>query len=111
MQGKKCTILTGAALVLVLALGGFAYGDSAPGKLNINTATIEELQLLPGIGPATAQNIIDYRQANGPFTTMEDFTKVRGVGERRLEQLRPYLKLDGNSDFDPVQDVPDTESL
>ncbi|MFY9398127.1 MAG: helix-hairpin-helix domain-containing protein [Desulfomonilia bacterium] len=111
MQGKTCTILAGAVLVLVLAMGGLAYGESSPGKININTATIEELQLLPGIGLATAQNIIEYRKANGPFTTMEEFTKVRGIGERKFERLRPYLKLDGDSDFDPVQDVPDTESL
>ncbi|HPW69387.1 MAG: helix-hairpin-helix domain-containing protein [Desulfomonilia bacterium] len=111
MQVRTCTILAGAVLAFLLALGGLAYGESAKGQLNINTATIEELQLLPGIGPATAQNILNYREINGPFTSVEDIIKVKGVGDRKLEQLRRYLKTDGKTDFEPREAPSPEESL
>jgi competence protein ComEA len=61
--------------------------------ININTAAAAELELLPGIGPALAGRIIDYRTANGPFRTVEDLTKVRGIGPKTLEKLRPRIRL------------------
>ncbi len=111
MQVRTCTILTGAILVFLLTLGSLAYGESATGKLNINTATIEELQLLPGVGQATAQNILDYRETNGPFTSVEDVIKVKGIGDRKLEQLRLYLKTEGKTDFEPMENPSPEESL
>ncbi len=63
------------------------------GPIDPNTATAAELERLPGIGPVLAQNIIDYREAYGPFTRAEDLLKVPGIGEARLEQIRPYLAL------------------
>ncbi len=65
----------------------------APNSININTATKEELTLLPGIGDVYAERIILYREDYGPFTTAEELLNISGIGERRLEQIKPYITL------------------
>lgn len=62
-------------------------------KINVNTASIKELQGLPGIGRVTAQRIIDYRTANGPFTATEDLLKVKGIGKSTLEKISDRIVL------------------
>ena len=62
--------------------------------VNINTATLEQLDTLPGIGPSTAQKIIDYRQANGSFTSIEEIERVSGIGPAKLDQLRGLISVD-----------------
>ena len=59
--------------------------------LDINIATLEELIALPGIGPTTAQKIIDYRTENGPFSTIDDLDKVSGIGPSTLDQIRALI--------------------
>lgn len=60
-------------------------------KININTATAEELDKLPGVGPAIAQRIIEYRTANGPFQKIEDIMKVRGIGPAQFDAIKNLI--------------------
>lgn len=69
--------------------GGAGSGgsDAGGGMVDINTAGVSELDTLPGVGPATAQKIVDDRTANGPFRTAEDLMRVPGIGPKKFEQL------------------------
>ena len=64
-------------------------------KVNINTADIYELMRLEGIGEVYAQRIIDYRTANGPFTSIEDIKNVTGIGEKRFEAIKDSITVGG----------------
>ena len=64
--------------------------DEIP-RINVNTATALELTLLPGIGEAKAHAIVEYRKENGPLTQPENLLMIRGIGEKILEEIRPYL--------------------
>jgi len=63
-------------------------------KININTASAAELELLPGIGPALAGRIIEYRSGSGPFRTVDQLDDVKGIGPRTLEKLRPLVRVE-----------------
>jgi competence protein ComEA len=68
--------------------------SSAPSELiDINTATLEELNTLPGIGPTLAQNIIDYRDTYGPFAFIEDIMNVDGIGPPTFEQIKDLISV------------------
>ncbi|MBX3023881.1 helix-hairpin-helix domain-containing protein [bacterium] len=80
-----------AALALCAASPLFA--GTTP--LNINTASAAELATLKGIGPAKAQAIVEHRDKNGQFKSVDDLRLVRGVGDKMLEQLRPQVTVSG----------------
>jgi competence protein ComEA len=63
-----------------------------PKDVNINTADKETLILLPGIGPVAAEAILAYRKNNGNFKSVDELTKVKGIGDKTLEKLKPYLQ-------------------
>ncbi|NLW06585.1 MAG: ComEA family DNA-binding protein [Clostridia bacterium] len=67
--------------------------NQAGAKLNINTATLTELETLPGIGPVLAQRILDYRQQKGPFRTIEDLQNVPGIGAKRFSELQEKITV------------------
>lgn len=81
------------------ASNGSAADSSGPGStgpaplVNINTASADELDELPGVGPTTAQAIIDHRRSNGPFTSVDELIDVRGIGDAKLAQLRDLVTI------------------
>lgn len=91
--------LTVLVLVLAVASAALAGGtaNQAKGVVNVNTATADQLQLLPRVGPALAQRIIDFRKANGPFKSADELVAVRGIGERSLANLTPYIAVSGKT--------------
>ena len=74
---------------------GVAAGGAAPGApaspVQLSTATLEQLDTLPGVGPATAQKILDYREKHGAFSSVDELDAVPGIGPKRLEQLREVV--------------------
>lgn len=76
-----------------VAVEGAAASDSGDAIIDLNTATAAQLDSLPGIGPATAQAIIDYRTRRGRFRAVDELLEVRGIGEAKLEQLRPHVRV------------------
>jgi competence protein ComEA len=95
---------TGIVLVIVNAARGVERlwgrsevavvepGDALPppAKINVNAAPDYELSMLPGIGPKTAQAIVSNRQQHGPFASLDDMTRVSGIGPATVEAIRPY---------------------
>ena len=73
---------------------GYESDIGAGGKLvNINTADLEELDTLPGIGPALAQKILDYRAVNGPFANLEALMEVSGIGQVKFDKIKQLITL------------------
>lgn len=91
--------LIAMATMLTVALLFLAFAQAAEnkaaqsGKVNINTATVEQLMALPGIGKVVAQRIIEYRTKNGPFKRIEDLMGVKGIGEKKFQRLKDQITV------------------
>jgi competence ComEA-like helix-hairpin-helix protein len=96
-----------AMAVFLLGIGFSVYAsdegitDISSGALNINTATVQELSMLPFVDAQTARNIVDFRDSHGPFTAISELNNVKGITRPLLDDLRGHLKLIGSSDFNP----------
>ena len=107
------TLLSLVALAALLALPAQAQTrrtktvDQAAAKptvqVNLNTATVADLQELPGVGAKVAARIIEYRQKQGPFKRIEELMNVQGIGEKSFLKLRPQITVGGKTDTPPPQ--------
>lgn len=82
------------ALILFICGTALAQKKSPPAKpLDLNSAGVEQLELVPGIGPKTAAAIVDFRRKSGPFRRVEDLLAIKGISNRKLEEMRPYVTV------------------
>jgi competence protein ComEA len=83
------------ALVAFCAITPSLLANKKPpaAPVNLNTATSEELQLVPGIGPVTAEKILQMRKSYGAFKSVDDLSAIRGIGPKRLEKMHKYLTV------------------
>lgn len=88
----RCCALLAAALLLSLPAGA-AKKKPPLRPVNLNTATALELQQVPGIGPSTADKILQMRKSYGPFKNVDDLRAIKGIGPRRLDKMRKYLTV------------------
>jgi competence ComEA-like helix-hairpin-helix protein len=78
----------------IVAREGIGWPDM---RVNINTAEISELALLPGLGPSLAERIVEHRQTNGEFASVDDLSMVKGIGSAIIDRMRPFIVVDTNS--------------
>ena len=94
-------VATGLALVFALvASSGLAVAAAKPtptGKVNINTATVEQLQTLPGVGQKLAARIVEQRQKSGSFKSVQEILTVKGIGEKNLAKIQAFLTTSGET--------------
>lgn len=101
----KRTILM--ALVAITLVSSFASAKTkeVEGVVNLNTASVQELMLLPGIGKSKAEAIVAYRQSH-PFKSSEELTEIKGIGPKMLQKLDTYLTVTGPSTIHVVSSKP-----
>jgi competence ComEA-like helix-hairpin-helix protein len=94
MRSRFLAALGMTALLLVLSGAAVLAQKKPPAKpIDINTASIEQLEQLPGVGPVIAQAIFDFRNKSGPFHRVEELLAIRGISETRLKAIEPYVTV------------------
>ena len=82
-----------AATPVALAAPQAKAAASTEAPIDLNAATVEQLIAIPGIGRVTAERIVQWREQNGPFRRPEDLMKVKGIGDKSFDKLRPFIKV------------------
>ena len=91
---RRITAVALALLFVVFTSAGLAQAAAKPaptGKVNLNTATAEQLTVLPGVGQKLAERIVAYRQKSGGFKSSQELMNVSGIGEKSFQKMQPYL--------------------
>ncbi|MBW3670391.1 MAG: helix-hairpin-helix domain-containing protein [Acidobacteria bacterium] len=99
-------ILVVVALVSTLPLFAADAASGSQPVININSASVEQLMLLPRIGQKTAEQIVAWRDQNGPFKKTTDILQVKGIGDASYELLKPYLAVSGETTLSSKQKAP-----
>ena len=94
---KSLPILLAAIVIASTGLTSFAAEPAPSGVVNINTADVAQLSLLPRVGARAAQRIVDYRKEHGNFQKTTDLMQVKGVGEKSFNLLSPYITVEGKT--------------
>ncbi len=90
-DGEHVIVTRRPLLDPVAAVGVAGLGGAPTGPVHLSTATIDQLDELPGVGPVTAQKIVDWRTEHGPFRSVDDLDQIPGIGPARIEQLRDLV--------------------
>ena len=98
-QTVSCKLCSWVLLLAVATFfpltGSLVGGENQPkNRININTATVEELAALPGIGPVIAQQIVAYREKNGAFRRVEELLIIRGISRKKFEKIKPLITME-----------------
>ena len=98
-RARPCALALLAAFALGLAAvaGHAADAPKLTGVVNVNTATVDQLQLLPGIGEARARALVALRKQRGGFKRADELLDVKGIGETGLANMRPFVRLEGKT--------------
>ncbi len=97
-------------VLMAVATGAIAADTGSTGVVNVNTASVNELQYLPRVGPALAGRILEFREVNGPFEDVSELVAVKGIGETSLEKLRPFVAVSGQTTLAEKVKLPRTAS-
>jgi len=102
---KACSIVVAVMVMIAFAVAPVVAQDepaqpkkpAIEGKLNINTATAEQIDMLPGMSKKRAAAVVEYRTKNGNFKTLEDLMKVQGIKQKRIDKIKDYVIFEGET--------------
>ena len=103
---NQCQKMIKPILIFALLLMASIPMVAADGVVNVNTAGVEELTLLPKVGPTVAGRIIEFREENGAFKATEELMLVKGIGEKTFDHLEPYVSLKGETTLQDKVKIP-----
>jgi competence protein ComEA len=96
------------AVLIPLLLIPLALGEETP-RIDLNTATLSELDNLPGIGPVIAERILELREKSGPFKRIEDLMNIRGIGEKKFLKLKDLITVKSKQQSDEISQNPEVQ--